>query len=79
MLIITYNGKLHVFYETEHDALFPEECFTTRCWFIVKNMESYKNNISYLDTLSHIWINISVLGVEYDNSIMDEIQHCITV
>lgn len=77
MLIITYNGMIHVFNKQECDLLFPEEKFMSRCWFYVKNMENYKNNFTYLENLSYIWINIKFLNTIYEPHIMDEINKCI--
>jgi hypothetical protein len=77
MLIITYNGMIHVFNEYECDSIFPEERFLSRCWFYVKNMHNYKNNLDYLENLSYIWINIKYLNASYDDYIMNEISNCI--
>ncbi len=68
---------IHVFNETECDYSFPEERFISRCWFYVKNMNNYKNNLEYLENLSYIWINVKFLNATYNDSIMNEIYNCI--
>ena len=77
MLIITYNGMIHVFTEHDYDLVFPKKKFISRCWFYVKNMHKYKNNLYYLENLSYIWVNIKFLNATYDDYIMDEINNCI--
>ncbi len=76
MLIITYNGMIHVFNERDYDFYFPEERFMSRCWFFVKNMHNYKNNLTYLENLANIWVNVKFLNATYDESIMNELNNC---
>ena len=78
MQIITCNGTMHVFHEDVNDAKFPEEWFISRCWFIVKNMQRYKNDstvtVDDIHNMSHIWTNIRFLNVQYDASIMQALE-----
>lgn len=76
MQIITYNGKMHVFNETTTDLTYPDEWFISRCWFIVKNMDRYKNDMKHLETLSHIWVAVTFLEAKYPDNVMDELNQC---
>lgn len=77
MQIITYNGNLYVFNETDYDIVaLTDEMFISRCWFIAKNIHKYKNKVCYLETLANVWINVKYLGVSYDADIMQEISSC---
>ena len=76
MQIITYKGKMHIFNETSTDLAYPEEWFISRCWFIVKNMNLFKNNMSKLDALSHLWISVQYLKAVYDDATMSDLSKC---
>ena len=69
---------MYVFNETPTDTTYPEEWFISRCWFIVKNMNLYKNDLSKLDALSHLWVSVHFLKSAYDESTMVELAKCST-
>ena len=71
--IIEYQGKHYVFRNTWNE---PEHAFVKRTWFYVKNAEKYSGNLKYLESLSHLWINIQVHGVTYSEAIMKELKEC---
>lgn len=73
MQIITYDGKLYMFEQNDNEI---EERFIERCWFIVKNIQTYKNKLDYLESLSHIWVNVRFLKATYDQNIMEELDTC---
>lgn len=64
--LIEYNGN-HYFFKNLHNE--TTDMFFDRCWFIVKNIEKFKDR-ELLEKISLCWINHKYLGVTYSNEIM---------
>jgi hypothetical protein len=73
--LIEYGGKHYVFYNTLNEK---EHVFIDRTWFIVKNIKKI-SDYKYLESLSHLWVNIKFLQTVYDANIMDILNSCESV
>ena len=73
MNVLQYNDKIYIFNNNKSE---PYKFYNERNWFIIKNLEKFENNLSYLEKLSYIWINHKYLGVTYNKDIMDIINSC---
>lgn len=69
--LITHQGKIYIFQKNNDER---EEMFIDRCWFIVKNIDNYINNTSYLYHLSLLWANHKYLKVTYNEEIMKALE-----
>jgi hypothetical protein len=69
--LITHQGKIYIFQKNNDER---DEMFFDRCWFIVKNIDKYQDNMSYLYHLSLLWVNHKYLKVTYNEEIMKAIQ-----
>lgn len=62
--IINCRGKIYVFKNTRGEK---KNMFIARCWYIVENIDNFKNDYEKLENQSHLWVNEKFLGVQYDN------------
>lgn len=65
MNIINYKGTTYVFENTGGE---DPKMFVDRTWFIVKNIHKYED-MSYLESLSHLWLAKKYYNVEYPDEI----------
>lgn len=71
--LIEDNGKHYIFHNLRNEK---DMMFINRTWFIVKNIDKYKDNYKYLENLSFIWINNKYYDLIYDSKIMKELDMC---
>lgn len=69
MLVISHKGKTYSF--TKNDDIETTVMFKERCWWIVKNMENGKFDISSLVSFSHIWISMKYYNASYDDEVIE--------
>uniref|UniRef100_A0A6C0BGI8 XRN2-binding (XTBD) domain-containing protein n=1 Tax=viral metagenome TaxID=1070528 RepID=A0A6C0BGI8_9ZZZZ len=71
---IEYKGHKYIFQNNTDE---PSYMFIDRCWFIAKHSRYFSKN--ECEALSHAYVNIKHLGVEYEKIIMDKLKNVIYV